>query len=158
MEPHVSFREKTAWIAVVTTLVVWGYYFFEVWRGVGARALDGGALWTLFLVCMGITLVLMLGLNLLATRRRLKDFGASPDELEKQVESGAARITKPLFEWVVLGVAAWGLLWGREFAAGFPGDPVGSFAIVMANALLLAAVATNVLGEIIIIIRFRVLG
>lgn len=153
-----SFREKTAWIAVVTTLVVWGYYFSEVWRGVGARALDGQVLWTLFLVCMGISVVLLLGLNLLASRRRLKDFGASPDELEKQMESGAARMTKPLFEWAVLGISASGLLWGRDFAAGFPTDPVGSFAIVMANALLLAAVATNVLAEIIIIIRFRVLG
>ncbi|MHA6692751.1 hypothetical protein [Devosia sp. A449] len=153
-----SFREKTAWIAVVTTLVVWGYYFSEVWRGVGARALDGQALWTLFLVCMGITVVLLLGLNLLASRRRLKDFGASPDELEKQMESGAARITKPLFEWAVLGISASALLWGRDFAAGFPTDPVGSFAIVMANALLLAAVAANVLAEIIIIIRFRVLS
>lgn len=153
-----SFREKTAWIAVITTLVVWGYYFSEVWRGIGARALDGPALWTLFLVCMGITLVLLFGLNLFATRRRLKDFGASPDELEKQMESGAARVTKQLFEWAVLGISASALLWGREFAAGFPADPVGSFAIVMANALLLAAVATNVLGEIIVIIRFRVLG
>lgn len=153
-----AFREKTAWIAVITTLVVWGYYFSEVWRGVGARALDGPALWTLFLACMGITLVLLLGLNLLASRRRLKDFGASPDELEKQMESGAARLTKPLFEWAVLGISAAGLLWGRDFAAGFPADPVGSFAIVMANALLFAAVATNLLAEIIIIVRFRVLG
>ena len=153
-----SFREKTAWIAVGTTLVVWGYYFSEVWRGVDARVLDGQGLWTLFLVCMGISVVLMLGLNLLASRRRLKDFGASPDELEKQMESGAARITKPLFEWAVLGISASALLWGRDFAADFPADPVGNFAIVMANALLFAGVATNVLAEIIIIIRFRVLG
>jgi hypothetical protein len=153
-----AFREKTAWIAVVTTLVVWGYYFAEVWRGVAAQALDGQALWTLFLVCMGITLVLLLGLNLLATRRRLRDFGAAPDELEKQMESGAAWMTKPLFEFAVLGIAAGALLWGRDLAAGFPADPVGSLAIVIANALLLAAVATNVLGEIIIIVRFRVLG
>ena len=41
-----------------------------------------------------------------------------------------------LFEWAVLGISAAALLWGREFAAGFPADPVGSFAIVMANALL----------------------
>ena len=153
-----SFREKTAWIAVITTMVVWGYYFSEVWRGVDARGLDGPALWTLFLVCMGITLVLMLALNLIASRRRLKDFGASPDELERQMEGSAARITKPLFEWAVLGISASALLWGREFAAGFPADPVGSFAIVIANALLFAAVATNVLAEIVIIIRFRVLS
>jgi len=153
-----SFREKTAWIAVITTLAVWGYYFSEIWRGVAARALDGQGLWTLFLICMGITIVLMLALNLIASRRRLKDFGASPDELERQMEGSAARITKPLFEWAVLGIAASALVWGRDFAAGFPADPVGSFAIVIANALLFAAVATNVVAEIVIIIRFRVLS
>ena len=153
-----SFREKTAWIAVITTLAVWGYYFSEVWRGVAARALDGQGLWTLFLICMGITIVLMLALNLIASRRRLKDFGASPDELERQMEGSAARITKPLFEWAVLGIAASALVWGRDFAAGFPADPVGSFAIVIANALLFAAVAANVVAEIVIIIRFRVLS
>lgn len=153
-----SFREKNAWIAVVTAIVVWGYYFAVVWQGVGARTLDGQALWNLFLICMGLTIALMLGLNLLAARRRMKDFGAAPDELEREVESGAARVTKPLFEWAVLGISAWALLAGRDVAAGFPADPVGSFAIVMANALLLAAVATNVLAEIIIIVRFRVLG
>lgn len=150
-----SFREKTAWIAVLTTLVVWGLYFSQVWHGVEARTLDGQALWTLFLVCMGITVVLMLGLNLLASRRRLKDFGASPDELEKQLESGAVRVTKPMFEWAVLGICAAALVWGRDFAESFPADPVGSLVIVMANALLLAAIVNNVLTEIIIIIRFR---
>lgn len=153
-----SFREKTAWIAVVTTLVVWGYYFSQVWQGIDARALDGQGLWTLFLVCMGITLVLLLGLSLLASRHRLKDFGARPDELERQMEAGAARITKPLFEWTVMAIAASCLVWGRDVAASFPADPVGSFAILVANGLLLAAVATNVLSEIIIIARFRVLG
>ena len=60
-----SFREKNAWIASITTLVVWGYYFFEVWRAFELQSLDG--LLIRFWVCMGITLVLMLGLNLLAT-------------------------------------------------------------------------------------------
>ena len=153
-----SFREKTAWIAVLTTLAVWGYYFFTVWSGIEARALDGAALWTLFLISMGITVVLMIGLNLIATRRRLSDFGRAPDELERQMEAGAARITKTLFEWIVMGIALVCVIWGRDIAAAFPADPVGSFAIIVANGLLLAGVATNVLDEAIIIVRFRTLG
>lgn len=152
-----SFREKNAWIAVVTTLIVWGYYFAQVWSGVQARALDGQGLWTLFLICMGITVVLLLGLALLASRRRIRDFGAEPDELERQIEAGAARITKPLFEWSVLGIAAAMLVWNRDVAAAFPADPIGSFAIIAANALLFAGTASNVLSEIIVIIRFRTL-
>jgi hypothetical protein len=153
-----SFREKTAWIAVVTTLVVWGYYFFTVWTGIDSRVLDGAGLWTLFLICLGITAVLMIGLNLLATRHRLADFGRAPDELERQMEAGAARVTKTLFEWIVMGIALCCVIWGRDIAASFPADPVGSFAIIVANALLLAGVTTNVLSEIIVIVRFRMIG
>nr|CBI71199.1 hypothetical protein [uncultured bacterium] len=152
-----SFREKTAWIAVLTTLVVWGYYFFTVWSGIQGRALDGAALWTLFLISMGITVVLMLGLNLIATRKRLSDFGRAPDELERQMEDGATRVTKTLFEWMVMGIALACVIWGRDVAAAFPGDPVGSLAIIIANALLFAGVTTNVLSEIIVIVRFRMI-
>lgn len=153
-----AFREKNAWIAVVTTVVVWGYYFFQVRSGVEARNLDGQGLWTLFLICMGISVVLLFGLALLASRRRIKDFGAAPDELERQIEAGAARIAKPLFEWSVLGIAAAAVVWGRDIGAAFPADPVGSFAIIVANGLLFAGIATNVLNEIIVIARFRTLG
>jgi hypothetical protein len=78
-----SFREKNAWIASITTLVVWGYYFFEVWHAFELRSVDG--LLARFWICMGITAVLMLGLNLLATRNRLREFGAPPDEFERQI-------------------------------------------------------------------------
>lgn len=153
-----SFREKTAWIAVGTTLVVWTVYFLAVWNGAMAGALDGPGLWSLFVWCMGITVVLMLGLNLLASRRRLRDFGAAPDELERQVEGLANRITKPLFEWSVLAIAGAALVWGRDVATGFPNDPLGSVLILVANGLLLAGVFSNWLAELIIALRLRALS
>ena len=153
-----SFRERTAWIAVGTTLVVWTVYFLSVWNGAMAGALDGPGLWHLFLWCMGITVVLMLGLNLISARRRLRDFGAAPDELERQVEGLANRITKPLFEWSVLVIAAAALVWGRDVAAGFPDDPLGSVLILVANGLLLAGVSSNWLAELIIALRLRALS
>jgi hypothetical protein len=153
-----SFREKTAWIAVITTLVVWGYYFFVVWSGVEARALDGQGLLFLFLWCKGITLLLMIGLNLLVTRRRLKDFGAAPDELERKVEASANRIAKPLTEWSVMGIAVAALLWGQDVAAGFTDDPLGMLLIILANGLLFAVVFSNWLAELIIALRLRMLA
>ena len=84
-----SFREKNAWIASITTILVWGYYFFEVWRAFEMRSVDG--LLTRFWVCMGITIVVMIALNLIATRNRLSDFGAPPDELEVECGAGPLR-------------------------------------------------------------------
>lgn len=98
-----SFREKNAWIASITTLVVWGYYFFEVWRAFELRSIDG--LLVRFWICMGITVVLMLALNLLATRNPGRDFGAAPDEFERQIDESATLIGHRLRGWLLLGLA-----------------------------------------------------
>ena len=95
-----SFREKNAWIASITTILVWGYYFFEVWRAWEAHSVDG--LLNRFWVCMGITLVLMIGLNLLATRNPARDFGADPDELERQLESSSTLVAFRIRGWLLL--------------------------------------------------------
>ena len=148
-----SFREKNAWIASITTLVVWGYYFFEVWRAWEARSVDG--LLTRFWICMGITAVLMLGLNLLATRNIKRDFGAPPDELERQIESSATVAAYRLRGWLLLGLAA-ACPWASTIIApAFPADPAGATAIFIANAILLGLVFTELLVELIHIARFR---
>src|SRR5687767_13738449 len=104
LEPVMSFREKNAWIATIVTLVVWGYYFFEVWRAFELKSVDG--LLVRFWICMGATVVLMIGLNLLATRHRLRDFGAPPDEFERQIDMSATTVAHQLRGWLLLGLAA----------------------------------------------------
>src|SRR5688572_12824521 len=84
-----SFREKNAWIAVVTTVIVWGYYFLTVFNQVMDRAIDGQGLFTLFLICMGLTVVLLIGINLVAARMAGQSFGAPEDERERDVDRGA---------------------------------------------------------------------
>jgi hypothetical protein len=153
-----SFREKNAWIAVVTTLIVWGYYFSTVWSGIAARSLDGQAIFNLFLVCMGITVVLMLGLNLVAARVAKQKFGAPDDELERSVDARALRFTHGLLGWLLLGIAA-SCPWLADWSGtAFPADPAGSLAIIVANAIILVCVATEVLREIIHIVHYRLMA
>jgi hypothetical protein len=156
MEPDMSFREKNAWIASITTLVVWGYYFFEVWRAFELRTVDG--LLVRFWICMGITVVLMLALNLLATRNPGRDFGAAPDEFERQVDENATLIGHRLRGWLLLGLAAACPWVSTMVAPAFPADPAGATAIFIANLILFGLVVTELVIELIHIVRFRMVA
>ena len=148
-----SFREKNAWIASITTLLVWGYYFFEVWRAFELRSVDG--LLVRFWICMGATAVLMIGLNLIATRHRLRDFGAPPDEFERQIDMSATTVAHQLRGWLLLGLAAACPWLSTIVAPAFPTDPAGATAIFIANAILFGLVLTEIVIELIHIVRFR---
>jgi hypothetical protein len=151
-----SFREKNAWIASVTTMMVWGYYFFEVWRAFELRSVDG--LLARFWVCMGITAVGMIGLNLLATRNPSRDFGAPPDELERQINQGATLVAHHLRGWLLLGVAGACPWLSAIVAPAFPADPSGATAIFIANTILFALVLSELIVELIHIARFRMMA
>jgi hypothetical protein len=153
-----SFREKAAWIAVVPTLIIWTYYFWWVWQAYWALTLTGPAVWNLFLICMGITVVLLLGLNIVSAIVGKQRFGADLDELERSVDARANAAGGRLLEWLALGVAAsagWAL---PQVAAAYPTDPVGTIALVVANAILLVVVVSQVAHEIVHIVSYRVMG
>ena len=151
-----SFREKNAWIASITVLIVWGYYFFEVWRAFELRSVDG--LLIRFWVSMGLTLVLLIGLNLLATRNRLRDFGAPPDELERQIDQSATTFAHRVRGWLLLTLAGLCPWLGSVIGPVFPADPAGATAIFIANAILLGLVGTELVVELIHIVRFRMMS
>ena len=151
-----SFREKNAWIASITTIIVWGYYFFEVWRAFDLHSIDG--LLTRFWVCMGITGVVMIGLNLLATRNPARDFGALPDELERQINHSATLVAHRLRGWLLLGLAGACPWLSTIVAPAFPADPSGATAVFIANALLFGLVLSELLIELIHIARFRMIA
>jgi hypothetical protein len=148
-----SFREKNAWIASVTTILVWGYYFLEVGRAFEAGSVEG--LLIRFWISMGITVVLMIGLNLLATRNPGRDFGAPPDEFERQIDQGATLIGHRLRGWLLLGLAAACPWVSTMVAPAFPADPAGATAIFIANLILFGLVLTELIIELIHIVRFR---
>jgi Na+-driven multidrug efflux pump len=154
-----SFREKNAWIAVATTLIVWGYYFLTVWNQVASLTIDGQGLFTLFLVCMTITFVVLIGLNLIAARIAGQQFGAPEDERERAVDRRASWWGARLLEWMLLGVAALGPTVIAGYAReGFAADPAGATAIIMANAILFCAVLSQVVREAIHIVSYRLMA
>ena len=149
-----AFREKSAWVAAVITLLVWGYYFGLFWIEVAAGRIDGGLL-TRFLVCMGITLVLMIGLNLASGVMTKKNMDTPPDELERQIEASADRFGFHMLELLVPIGLIGGLLATDTIRTSFPDDPAGAVAVIFANGVLMTFIVTEVVRSIIHIVSYR---
>lgn len=150
-----SMREKTSWIAVLTTLVIWTYYFSVFWSDALGGRVDGEAIRNLFIICMVISVVIMLGLTVAMAVKARQSMDAPPDELERQIEGRADRIGFKLLELLVPVVLIAALLNVNAISSAVPGDPAGSTAIVFANAILMIMVVVELVRETIKIVLFR---
>lgn len=150
-----SMREKTSWIAVVTTLVIWSYYFSAFWGDALAGRIDGEGVRNLFIICMVVSVVIMLGLNIAAAVSARQSMDAPPDELEQQIEARADRIGFKLLELLVPILLIGGLLNIDAIRTAFPTDPAGSTAIIFVNGFLMTFVLVELVREGVKIIMFR---
>jgi hypothetical protein len=85
-----SFREKSAWIALITTLAVYGIYFARVAPLLGGTHEDGflGPLCTSVFVLVVLQVGLHVGAAVLAPR----DAGAPRDERDRLIDLRATRV------------------------------------------------------------------
>jgi hypothetical protein len=154
-EPAMSYREKRAWIAIATTLIIWSYYFGAFWLDVMSGQLDGGQVLTRFIVCMGLSLAVMVTLNIATGVMTRKNIEAPPDEMERQIEARADRVGFVLLEWLVpIGIIG-GLLSTDTLREAFSTDPAGAIALIFANGALMAFVVTEIVREAVHVISFR---
>lgn len=152
-----SFREKNAWIAVVTTLVIWTVYFWQVGNAALSGKLDGDAIFWLFVWCLSISIAIMLPVNIAAAILARQNMDAPPDEREREIDARANRIGLILLEWLMVAVIlSSGLIAGfaREVYAA---DPAGATAIILINLMLFALAFSALTREIIQIVHFRML-
>lgn len=80
-----SFREKSAWITLVTVLACFGVYYGAVFSGVIPR--HSMAMLHLGLACIGALIVLQLSLTLAAALTTPKDGRGPRDEREKMIQA-----------------------------------------------------------------------
>ena len=135
-----SFREKSAWIGLVTTLLVWGVYFTKVAGEIAGGAPDGGEILGLFVsaVVLSICIEVTLAIALAAFTR--KEDRTPADERERLF---AARATNAAYHVLLIGVVTVAL--NSPFVAMadlglFPGDPAADTALIAANGILAAVV------------------
>ncbi|GEM_PF-836015 len=150
-----TMRERVAWISVVTSLVIFGYYFASVWMDFSARTLDGDALFWRFLKCFGVAVIIMLPASMVGAYLGGEKFDPPPDELERVIEARANRVGLAVLEVAIVGVVLLSV-WISDIArADFAADPAGATAIMLVNLLLFVTASAAVLREVLTIIAYR---
>lgn len=148
-------REKVAWIATLTSVVIFGWYFWSVWADVAARALDGDVLFWRFVWCTIVAVSIMLPASIMAARMSNEPFDPPPDELERRIEHGAYRVGLVTLELSLVGVvllSRWVSDMGR---ADYPTDPAGGTVLMLVNLVLFVMAASAVIREVAVIVQYR---
>lgn len=133
-----AFRETSAWISLVTTLLVYAYYF---WSVLGMRGAGGPETIGLLIGCVVILVVLQIIFHIAAAIRSPRAAQTPQDEREKMI---ALKSMSVAYYVVASGavLAAMGLVFvGNAFA--------------MANLLLLSLVAAEIVKYASQIVFFR---
>jgi hypothetical protein len=102
-----SFREKSAWITLLTVVVCFGVYFGALATG---RVTRGFGEVHLLLACVLVLAVLQLGLGFVAARTTPRDGRAPRDEREILIQARSHTLGYYLLIVLVLAVAASGHL------------------------------------------------
>ena len=134
-----SFREKSAWITLVTVLICFGvYYGGIVTGGVSPRGFDTIHL---LLLCVGALAVLQVGLHMIAMRLTPKADRAARDEREAMIQARSHTVGYYVLIACVLGL-------------GVPGH-MGHGAVDLMNFALLGVVIAALAASAAQIVMFR---
>ena len=152
------FREKTAWVSFVTTLVVWGYYFIAVLRTLRTGAPDGGRLLGLLIACIAILVVLHIAAAIFLAITSPSDSDAPADERERMFGLKALRAAFYTLNSLALVVAFSSPVLAVIGPRLFPADPLTGTVIVIASAIALAIVLAELVRTGSEIFYFRRAG
>jgi len=149
---NMPFREKSAWIQMISAVAVWGYYFWTV-----ALALAAGQsvhFVGLFVGCVIGLVVLQIVLSIFAALFALRDAKAPSDEREKLIALKAVRIAFVVLNIGIITLAVVGPIFARPLLPGIADAGM----IVMVNGILIAMVIAEVVRCSSQIVYFRLGG
>lgn len=124
------FREKTAWVSLITTTAIWGGYFWKLWPDLRDGSLEGEAV-GLFIGAVVLLTIVQIILAIVLAIVSGKDVDAPMDEREQLIDLKGMRAGFYILNIALVAVSA---LW-----------LVGASPLVMANGIL----AAMVLGELL---------
>jgi hypothetical protein len=148
-----SFREKHLWISIVTTVAVWGYYYWRLVEAVRTGALtDPGfafAMGGLFVVCLIVVSVIEVALTFIATATTPKAEKAARDERELLASLKASHVSLMALIAVVFSLAIAAYVVGFLNAASplgpkLPMTPTNAM-ILFANILMAAVIVSELI-------------
>jgi len=137
------FRERTAWISLIVTPLIWGGYFWKLWPDLRDGALQGGSV-GLFVSTVVLLVIAQIVMAIVLAIFAGKAADTPMDEREQLIDLKAARVGYYLLGSLLFFVSA---LW-----------ITGASALVMANGILAAMVIAETLraGKIVAGYRWSV--
>ena len=148
-----SFREKHLWISIVTTIAIWGYYYWRLIVAVTAGGLtDPGFAFSmggLFVVCLIVVTVVEVALTLIATATTPKAEKAARDERELLASLKASHVSLMALIALVFSLAIAAYMIGFLDAAApagpkLPMTPTNAM-ILFANILMAAVIVSELI-------------
>ncbi|MDB5691362.1 MAG: hypothetical protein JWO81_425 [Alphaproteobacteria bacterium] len=150
-----SFREKSAWISLATTLAVWGYYVVALVPALASGRPDGPRLISLFSACVFLLVVAQVVLSVLIAVHSPKEAQAPADEREQLIGLKASRLAFYTLSALAIVTAIATRLLAAAGPSLFPRDPLGGSMIVVGSAIFFAVVAAELVRATGQIVYFR---
>ena len=149
-----SFREKLAWISLLSTLLIWGSYFVEIGLDAAAGRLAVGALMGLFIGRVVLSIVVEVVLATAAALLAPKEANAPADEREQLIMLKATNAAYAVLSLGAVLAAITGALVAVRGAGLLPATEA-DVAFVSANGVLFALVLAEVVRSTFQIVGFR---
>ena len=151
-----AFREKTAWISIFVTVLIWGSYFGDLMPNLlSARPNLEGMLGDFF-SSVTLAVILQIVLMIIIAILSPKDADAPADERERLIEfrstTIAYNVLVVMLVVAVLGAPAVSLY--HAIKAGIAPN-LGTAVIPMANGVLLALVLAEIAKYVAQLVQFR---
>jgi hypothetical protein len=134
-----SFRERTAWITLISIVVCFGVYYGAVFTGLVPT--NSWRSFHLGLVCIISLVVLQVGLNLIAALLNPRDARTPRDEREKMIQSRSHTVGYYVLMVGMAAVLVSTHIPRKEFDFGVIADTVNFGVLAMVIAALSVAVA-----------------
>jgi hypothetical protein len=139
-----SFREKSAWISLVTTLAVWGYYALVLAAALASGRPDGVRLLGLFSTCVLLVVAAQVVLSVLIAVLAPKEAQARADERDNLIGLKASRVAFYTLSGLAMLTAISSPLLASASPRLFPHDPLQGSTIVLGSAIFFAVVIAEI--------------
>jgi hypothetical protein len=133
---NISFKEKSLWISVLVTSLVWAWYFSIIWDGLWALNLVRSEVLVLSAVVVGAIIALQIVLHIIVAIVNPKETDQRSDERDRQINRKAGNVAG----WIMaIGVFH---VWAVASLFDIP-------SIILANILLLIMVLTQIVNDLL---------
>jgi uncharacterized membrane protein len=153
-----AFREKTAWVSLIATLGVWGWYFATLGIGIANGGEMFGAVAGRFVLAVILLVVILIAVTIAIAIQSPKEADAPADARERDFALQGYRAAYFTLSTLVVMVMLAAPLIVHVGPALLRGTPAEVTAILIGNSILFAMVIAEVVQWSVQIVRFRMGG